>query len=120
MGEPEKGIKLIEKAMRLDPIHSDQDLGNLGNAYRALGRYEDAIKAYRRVLQRSPNNLFVQIDLTATYSAAGREQEALHQAQEVLKIDPSFSLDKWAETIVRKDMAEAQLYIESLRKAGLK
>jgi adenylate cyclase len=85
-----------------------------------LGRYEDAIEKYSKVLQRSPNNLFVHIDLTATYSAAGREEEARQQAEEVLRLDPAFSLDKWAETIVRKDKAQAEQYIDLLRKAGLK
>jgi len=118
-GKPEEGIKLIEKAMRLDPIPPDFYLTNLGAAYRCLGQYEDAIELYEKVVQRSPNNLLANLGLTAAYSASGREMEARHQAQELLKLDPSFSLDRYAEMIM-ESKAEAERLISYLRKAGLK
>jgi adenylate cyclase len=119
-GKPEEGIKLIEKAMRLNPIPPAQYIYYLGIGFYHLGRYEDAIEAQKEVLKRSPDNLLAQIRLTASYSALGREEEARHQAEELLRFDPSFSLDKWAETILIKDEAELERYISDLRKAGLK
>jgi len=119
-GKPEEGIKLIEKAMRLNPIPPDHHLEFLGNAYQFSGRYEDAIEVYEVLLQRSPNFLFPHINLAATYSASGREEEARLQAQEVLKLNPAFSLDEWAKTIFIEDEALAEWYIGNLRKAGLK
>jgi len=119
-GKPAEGIKLIEKAIRLNPIPPDHYLNFLGLAYTSLGQYEDAIDIFKGVLQRSPKNLFVQISLTAAYSVAGREQEARQQAQELLKLDPAFSLDRYATTILIKDKAEAERFIDNLRKAGLK
>jgi adenylate cyclase len=120
IGEHEEGIKLINKAIRLNPIAPDTYRNNLGYAYLSLGRYEDSIGAYKKVVQRSPDNLFAHIGLTAAYSASGREEEARHQAEELMKLDPAFSLDKYAETIAIKDKAEAEWYIDLLRKAGLK
>jgi adenylate cyclase len=119
-GEPEKGIKLIKKAIRLDPIPPAHYLYHLGIAYAHLGQYEDAIEMQKEALKRSPNNLFSHIALTAAYSASGREEEARHQAERVLELDPGFSLDKLAETIYRMDEVEAEQYIDLLRKAGLK
>jgi len=121
-GKAEEGIKLIEKAIRLNPIPPAHYLHHLAIAYYFLGRYEDAIEVHKKVLQRSPNYLWAHISLTAAYSASGREEEARHQAEEVLKLDPSFSLDKFAETILLfiQDKAEAERYIADLRKAGLK
>ena len=76
----------------------------------------------KELLKRSPNYLFAHIELAALYIASGRDEEARQQAEEVLKIDPSFSLDKWAESILPLigDEALAERYIENLRKAGLR
>jgi len=119
-GKPEEGIKLTEKAIRLNPIPPDIYLLWLGIGYYFLGQYEDAVKVYKQVLRHSPNNLFFHINLIAAYSASAREEEARHQAQELLRLDPSFSVDKWAETVDFKDKALTERYIAHLRKAGLK
>jgi tetratricopeptide (TPR) repeat protein len=119
-GRAEEGITLMEKSVRLDPIASDQHLNRLGYAYRVLGRYEDAIEAHKRALRRSPNNLFFHMWLAAAYSASGRKEEASHHAEEVLRIDPTFSLDRYADIHAMKDEAEAERFFADLRKAGLK
>jgi adenylate cyclase len=92
----------------------------LGYAYRFLGQYEDSIEVHRKALKRSPNNLFAHMWLTAAYSALGREEEARHQAQELLRLDPTFSLEEYAEIRTMKDKAEVERFIADLRKAGLK
>jgi TolB-like protein/Tfp pilus assembly protein PilF len=120
VGEHEEGIKLINKAIRLNPIAPDMYQNNLGYAYLSLGRYEDSIEVYKNVARRSPDNLFAHIGLTTAYSASGREEEARHQAEELMKLDPAFSLDEYAETVAIKEKAEAEWYIDLLRKAGLK
>jgi adenylate cyclase len=119
-GRAEEGIKLIEKAMRLNPIPPTRYLNRLGYAYRSLGRHEDAIEVHEKALSRSPNNLFFHVFLAAAYRAAGREEEARHHAEEVLRLDPTFSLEKYAEIHAMRDRAEAERYIADLRKAGLK
>jgi adenylate cyclase len=121
-GKAEEGIKLIEKAIRLNPIPPANYLNFLAHAYYFLGQYEHAIRLYKKVLRRSPKNLFAHIYLTATYSASGREKEARHQAEEVLRLDPTFSLDQFEKTffIKVKDRAVAERFIEDLLRAGLK
>jgi tetratricopeptide (TPR) repeat protein len=119
-GKPEEGIKLIEKAIRLNPIPPAQYLKYLAGAYAYLGRYEDAIEVHEEVLKRSPKNLFAHIGLAATYIASGREEDARHQAEELLRLDPAFSLDRFAETTYINDEATVERYIDALRKAGLK
>ncbi|MHC5074277.1 MAG: tetratricopeptide repeat protein, partial [Planctomycetota bacterium] len=120
IGEPEEGIKLVEKAMRLNPIPPARYLNYLASAYGILGRYEDAIEVYKVLLKRSPKDLFGHIGLTATYMASGHEEEARHQAEELLRLDPAFSVDRWAETIYIKDKDRSERFIDNLRKAGLK
>jgi len=121
-GNAEEGVKLIKRAIRLNPIPPDHYLDYLGTAYISLGRHEDAIEVYKVLHKRAPNNLFARIGLTTAYSALGREEEARHQAEKILELDPAFSLDKLAETILPmfQDKAEAERWIDPLRKAGLK
>jgi len=121
-GKPEEGIKLIQKAMRLNPLPPARYLHYLADAYDSLGRYEDAIEAYKGVLKRSPNYLFAHTGLAAAYIALGREEEARQQAEELRRLDPAFSLDKYAETVFPSfsNKAEAERHIADLRKAGLK
>lgn len=93
---------------------------NLGNSYRATGQYEEAIETFEKSIKREPDNIFAHIGLTATYSLMGHEKEAHEAALEVLKIDPEFSLKKFAKTIPSKNQDRLKCYIEALRKAGLK
>jgi tetratricopeptide (TPR) repeat protein len=106
--------------MRLNPIPPTYYLQHLSIGYYLLGRYREAIEGYERLLKGSPNNVLAHINLTAAYSASGREEEARHEAEEVLKLDPEFSLKQWAEVVNLKDKAEADRYIADLRRAGLK
>jgi adenylate cyclase len=119
-GEPKRGLKLIEKAIRLDPFPSHYNLYFLANAYYFLGRYEDAIGAYRQVLKQFPNFLLAHIGLTAAYSTLGRDEEARHQAEELLKLDPAFSVDELMETALFKDSSDKERFMANLRKAGLR
>jgi TolB-like protein/tetratricopeptide (TPR) repeat protein len=120
IGKPEEGIKLIRKAIRLNPIPPPLYISFLGDAYYILGRYEDAIEVYKRVLKRTPNSLLIHLSLTANYVASGREEEARQQAEKVLELDPSFSLDELAEMVYLTDEGQAERFIDLLRKAGLK
>jgi adenylate cyclase len=121
-GKPEEAIKLIEKAMRLNPIPPVRYHQYLADAYAGLGRYEDAIEVHKKILKRSPNYLFSHIALTSLYMGLGREEEARHQSEELLRLDPAFSLDKYAEllSLVVDDKVIVERIISNLRKAGLK
>jgi len=119
-GRAEEGIKLIDKAMRLNPIPPPIYPLWLGNAYYLLGQYEKAIEVYEELLKRYPNHRFARTWLTATYSTLGYEEEARHQAEELLRLDPKFSVEQFAEIVPIKEKAEVELLISYLRKAGLK
>ena len=116
----EEAIPLLEKAIRLNPFAHTWYFLQLGQAYSLSGRYNEAIAAYQRALQLSPNNLFAHLGLTATYSQMGRDKEASVHAKEVLRISPDFSLDRYAEKIPYKNQADRERRINALRKAGLK
>jgi hypothetical protein len=58
--------------------------------------------------------------LTATYSRMGRMEDARKQAAEVLRINPKFSLERYAQRIRYKNPVYKAQSLEALRNAGLK
>jgi adenylate cyclase len=119
VGRPEDAITSFKKAIRLNPIPPPFYLQNLGRAYRMVGRYEDSIATYKRELDRNPNNLFALVGLTATYSLAGRLDEARAEGAEVLRVQPKFSAARYVKKFPFQDKAETERLIDALRKAGL-
>jgi adenylate cyclase len=122
-GRSEEAITLLQKAIRLNPVGSYYNyLCNLhlGNALMMTGRFEEAVSAYKKVIQHTPNNIWGHIMLTATYSEMGREKEARAEAAEVLRINPKFSLDFFAKTSLIKEQSVRDNVFNALRKVGLK
>ncbi len=120
-GRPQEAIPILQKSLRLSPIpiHS-QVLGVLGNSYRNLGQYEEAIATFKKMLQiYGPDHLLAHLDLAVTYAWMDREKEARAEGAEVLRIDPKFTAERYL-----KGMAAPQSYkdriADALRKAGLK
>lgn len=117
---PEEAIPFAKRAMRLNPLDKQfqsKCILRLGIAYRQMERYEEAISACRKALQIRPNHWASRIELVVTYSFAGQEEDARSAAQELLRIHPKFSLDKYAKKTLYKDKDRR---VEALRKAGLK
>jgi adenylate cyclase len=91
--QPEQAIPMFQKAIRLNPNPTANTLVIYGHALRMAGRFEEAISAYKKAIQRAPDFIRAHIGLGTTYSLMGREKEARAEAEEVLRINPKFSLD---------------------------
>jgi adenylate cyclase len=120
LGKGEETIATARKAIRLDPIASGSYYYNLGMGFWVMGKYEEAIEAYKKALHFRPNSEPYYIVLTATYSLMDREEEAHKAAAEVLKLNSKFSVDRIAKTLPFEDKAYTERYVNALRKAGLK
>jgi adenylate cyclase len=119
-GRSEEAIPVLQKAIRLNPLGDGSPFLFLGLAYRATGRFEEAVSEFKKALQREPDNIFAHLGLATTYSMMGREQEARAEAAEVLRLNPKFSVDSYAKRMPYKDQSVIDNYINGLRKAGLK
>ena len=117
---PEEAIPLFQKAIRLNPNADAFTFINFGHALRNAGRFEEAVPAYKRGIQRAPDNIIGHIGLGATYSLMGREKEARAEAQEILRINPLFTVDHLYKTSAWKNVSEVDKVVNALRKAGLK
>jgi tetratricopeptide (TPR) repeat protein len=119
-GRPEEGVEFVKKATRLNPIPPAYYFMYLGVAYRVSGQYEESVSAYKKAIYKQPTLLFTRIGLAASYVHLGQEEEAHAEAAEVLKIDPEFSLERYAKTLPFKNKADTDRYVGALRNAGLK
>jgi adenylate cyclase len=120
-GQYEQSIPLLKRALLLSPVPKPSTLGTLGNVYRMLGQYHEAIAAYKEVTQHEPDYLPGHLGLAATYILAGKESEARAEAAEAIRINPNFSLKQFANSHPMKNRTDLMdRYIGPLRKAGLK
>jgi adenylate cyclase len=115
----ELAIKLLKRAFRLNPIPPTYYYDLLAIAYRNIGEYEKAIELCTKGLSGNPDNLSVTLTLTITYSLLNRTEEAQKAAEEVLRIDPNFSLEYYAMTIPYKHKETGDKFVKALRQAGL-
>jgi len=119
-GRPQEAISALKNHKRLNPIPSQQYYLQLVTAYRLSGQYKEVIETGKEALRHVPNNINIYLQLTATYSMMGHEEEARAAAAEVMKINPKFSLEWYAKTIYFKNQNDIDKTIDALRKAGLK
>ncbi|MBI3300672.1 MAG: adenylate/guanylate cyclase domain-containing protein, partial [Deltaproteobacteria bacterium] len=119
-GRPEEGIRLIERAMRLNPQYPVWYLLALGFAYRVAGQYEEAIAPLKKALTLTPNFGPAHFNLAACYAELDRLEEALAEVAELRRLDPNVSLEAARQNLPYKDPAVLERYLAALRKAGLK
>jgi adenylate cyclase len=119
-GKPDEAIVGLEKAMRLNPRPPNWYFLSLGDVHLLAQRYDDAVGAYIKAVQNSPDFLWAYVGLTASYSLLGRGKEAGETAARVLAIDPNFSLDRYEKGLPHKEQAHKERFIGALREAGLK
>jgi len=125
-GRHEKALAMAKKAVSLGKMSpgSTPDAilyERLGLSHLMMGQYEEAIAAYKKAISLWPEYVYPHIGLTASYSLAGRMEEARAQAAEVLRINPKITLEDIAKNgYYNYKRADKERFINALRKAGLK
>ena len=83
-------------------------------------RYGEAVEEFVKTLEASPDFLLAHIGLIACYSLMGLKQELTGTVAKVLRIDPEFSLDRFAKAMPFMNQDVLQSMLTVLREAGLK
>jgi adenylate cyclase len=115
----DEAIPYFEEAIRLNPYPPGIYFRGLASVYRFVGRYDESLIEYKKALNLNPGDLFSNLGLTSLYILMDRMEDAKHQAREVLRLYPNFSLEYFAKTLTLKDQSIINAMIENLRKAGL-
>ena len=114
LGNPQKGVELAERAIRLNPNYPTWYLYGLHRVYYFAGKFEKALAAARQAPALSGPLL------AAIYGQLGRNAEAAEGAANVLKLDPDWSAERdISDTGAFARQAELDLYLDGIRKAGL-
>jgi tetratricopeptide (TPR) repeat protein len=119
LGRPEDSLNMFQKAFRLNPLPPSHWYVHLGFVYFQLSRYDEAINAYEKAIAISPNNIFAYMGLATAYSSLGRIEKSRIAAQEVLRINPKFSVDRYTSKLPYKNSEDLNQVVAALRKAGL-
>ena len=69
------------RALAIEPDYVDA-LANLGNAYRDLGQFDQAVVHFQRALALDPNHVAIHNCLGVTLRGMGALDEAIHHYQQ--------------------------------------
>lgn len=90
---------------------------DLGLIHCRRGDYSQAIHAYLRALEISPNEAVIHYHLALAYRGAGRTQEAIQSYEKAIALDRSFALAHNNLAVLYEDLGEYDKAIELYRKA---
>ena len=111
-GRFDEGIELILQGIKFNKYHPEWYFWDLGMAYFAASRLEQAIEAFDRM---NSQNKDIRIYLAACYAQTGDLAEAQNQVTELFRIDAETSLEEIAES--HSNLSDDSL---NLLMAGLK
>jgi len=118
-GRPSEAIPLIERAMRLDPVYSQQYLHLLGVANLLAGKYENAAVLLRQRILLVPRTDFTRAVLASALGHLGEVDEARRVWRELKEINPQYSFGEHFARQPFKNEEDVQRIAEGLAKAGL-
>lgn len=118
-GRPEEGLERIRRAMLINPHHPYNYTLHLGQALYILGRYDEAVAAFKEGLATNPGSQRLHVWMAAAYAQAGDTESAEWEVDQILTMDPNFSLKRIEATFPFKNPADRERILQGLRKAGL-
>ncbi len=118
LGRFDEAIKLMESALRLDPVGRNSPVRHeIVLAYFAAERYPQALAACERALADHPYLPFLHLMRAAILAQTGRIEEARQSAAEVRRLQPNFPVAEFGSRFV--DPAPRVRLQAALRQAGL-
>jgi adenylate cyclase len=118
-GRADEALKHFDRGKALNPYFPDVLLHFQALAVFLLGRYEEAVGLLKQRLARNPATDVSRALLAASYGHLGRFDEARAAWQEVLRVNPEFSLEYRRKVLPYKNPEDFELMVDGLRKAGL-
>jgi adenylate cyclase len=118
-GRSKEAIPVLRKALRLEPMAPDIFVQNLALAYFQTGDCREALTVCEKGLNRQPDNLNSHVITAIVYASCGREEDARKEANEVLRINPKFSVESYSRILPYKNPSDRDRSVQGMRKAGL-
>lgn len=118
-GRSEEALESFARGQTLNPYFPDVLLHFQALASFQLRRYDEAVDL---LLQRLARNAVTDVSralLAASYGHLGRLEEARAAWQEVLRVNPDYSLEYRRKVLPYKNPADFEPMVDGLRKAGI-
>jgi adenylate cyclase len=118
MKNVDEALNSFNRAIRLNPLDPTlyDTLTGVASTLIVAGRDEEAATQSRKALALNPRFTSAYRCLAAALAYLGREAEAKEAAAALLTIEPSFSINKWANY---GGQWQGQRFLDGLRLAGL-
>jgi len=112
-------LSRMKHAIRLTHYAPDWFLAVLGDAYRCSGEPENARVVFEHLAARMPGSMMPLVRLAAVYGDLGESGRARQAVEEMLTINPHFSVRAYTQALPLKLEADRQNLTRALLKAGL-
>lgn len=119
VGRQEEAIEAYAAAMRLSAHCPAWIASNLALTCCALGRLDEAERAYQMLLREHPDYVRALIGVSALRVRQARLRDAQQAARRVLMLDPSFTTQEWRRRQPFSDKAILDAFVTDLKAAGL-
>jgi TolB-like protein len=119
----DEAVDACETALRLAPFRPVNYVMQLGWSLVGNRQYDASIPLFKEVIDRSPQSFFAYIafkGLTAAYELSGRHADAQWAAQNVMRMNPNFSLERESRLSPVKEGPFKKHIMNAYRAAGLK
>ncbi len=117
--DPDRAIVCLEKAIKHSPHHSSMWLYFLGHAYFMKGDFERAEHFLKERIKAYPETDIARVMLASCYGYLGRIEEAERLWDEVMQVNPGYSLEQKSRVLPYKDPHDWDYFVAGLEKAGL-
>jgi adenylate cyclase len=118
-GEEQEAIKLFEQAMRLSPKHPWWVPYAYGVTLHLIGRKEESVQSFKKAIALNPSHVLPQAFLAAVYADLGRIDEAKAAANEVMRLNPKFTVTRLLKSHTFHDPARDARFSNLMQSAGL-
>jgi len=112
-----EAVQAIERTLAATPHFPSIYTPPLARAWRSAGRVEEAIR-FLEALNEEPHK-FDGRELILAYMQAGRHEDAVNVATQLLLLEPGFTISGWLATQHRTDSAAIARDAAALRAVGL-
>ena len=86
-GRPEEALEDFNRAISIDPNHTDGYLGR-ANTLNTLGRYQESLEDYARVIEINPEIANAYVNRAIAYSHLKEYEKAIVDYEKAFELDP--------------------------------
>ncbi len=118
-GENDEAIRHINLAIRYHPLNPPFFRNILAAAHRAKNELDAAIATAKQVVESAPADITARLTLTSAYVTSNKMDLAKQVASEISRLDPDFSVKRFADSQHYRDGRYLEQLAEDFRASGL-